>query len=295
MLLLTSCGGKQKTERGTAYVYRIDNKGAKAKPNDVIEFHLDVYNDKDSLISSTHEKNEPFIHKLSNDKQLSALEDAIKLCGSGDSITFYLSSDSLPQGFIDAPAGVVLRFEMKVEKVQSEADFLAEQEAKAQKIREEEAAKAQKIREEEAIEEEKREQRRQNGLKEIAAIIDNLVQNQQTTLNQSSYTGRLDDSYWIFRQDAHVQYDRDNPLRNVPNTGRIKITKSGYFISLEGYYTIEIIKGMAIINIKMANDPYQNLYREELNVLNYNGTQLFIDKWNNLRALNGNVILTSNN
>jgi FKBP-type peptidyl-prolyl cis-trans isomerase len=137
-LLFTACGGgKEKTERGMEYIYRINNKGEKPKKDDVVQFHLHVYNDKDSLLGSTRDLGRPFAHKISNDPQLISLEDGMKLCGAGDSITFFLAADSLPQGFIEAPKGSILRFELTTVKIQSETDFLAEQEAEAKKMREE--------------------------------------------------------------------------------------------------------------------------------------------------------------
>jgi FKBP-type peptidyl-prolyl cis-trans isomerase FkpA len=137
---LFSCGdGKKKTERGLEYIYRIDNKGTKPKKDDVVQFHLAVYNAADSLLGNTRTlgPGRPFVHKISDDAQLGMLEEGMKLCGINDSLTFFINSDSLPAGFIGSAPNTLLRFEMMTVKVQTEADFMAEREAEERKEQEE--------------------------------------------------------------------------------------------------------------------------------------------------------------
>jgi len=134
-IFLGSCDSAKKTEKGIAYNFRKNTENPSAKKDEVITFHINIFNDKDSLLGSSYQNGRPFVYKIGADPSLAIIDDIMMLCGEGDSISFKVPSDSLPQGFADVPKGSMVRFELSMLKVQTEEVFMKEAQAEDEKRR----------------------------------------------------------------------------------------------------------------------------------------------------------------
>jgi FKBP-type peptidyl-prolyl cis-trans isomerase FkpA len=102
--------------------------GKKAKDGDLITFNLEIKTDKDSLLKSSYKEGAPYTIPLQKGAFKGSFENALYHIGEGDSTTVFVNADSLyklmgtpPPPFITK--GSDLKFIVKINKIQSKADF----------------------------------------------------------------------------------------------------------------------------------------------------------------------------
>ena len=83
------------TESGLRYVIHKDAEGEPAKVGDVVSFHYEVRNSRDSLLADTRQMGRPMQSELQPPAFKGGLEDGLMMMSVGDSATFYVSADSL--------------------------------------------------------------------------------------------------------------------------------------------------------------------------------------------------------
>lgn len=138
--LLTACnkeGSMEKLPTGTEYKF-IESKGnPKADTSKFVEFHLSMFNEKDSLLGSsfTMQKGKPFSLKVPATPQKFSIEEALTLMGEGDSLQLFVQTDSIFKGFMETqrpaflPKGTKLKFHFRMLKVTSLKEIKQKHEA----------------------------------------------------------------------------------------------------------------------------------------------------------------------
>lgn len=140
-IAVLSCSqeGKMQTlKNGLRYVHHVKNTGDTAKVGDLMRIHFQqwaVNKGKDTLLTSTYTMGEPMTVQM-GDPSLGKIGEALRMVHSGDSISLYISIDSLLGGaprppFIDSATDV--RFEMKIIKILTMQEYEKEQKEMAEK------------------------------------------------------------------------------------------------------------------------------------------------------------------
>lgn len=120
--------GFQRTEKGTLYQILTHNTGDRIKLNDVITFQIVQKTEKDSILFSTYQTGRPAQAQV---QPTGDLMDIFPLLTLKDSILIKVPSDTIFKTQEDKrppflPKGSNLLFVMKIEKVQSLAEAMAE-------------------------------------------------------------------------------------------------------------------------------------------------------------------------
>lgn len=132
---LASCDGKKEGEiNGVRYIVHVSNKdGKQASQNEMdsmfVKGHLKMYNHTDSLVRNTYEQDQPVFIPIFGDL---FFKDLLKMLHVGDSVTFFLSADSIFKGTQMPPVfqtGTMVRNELKVTDIISIADYQKEMQA----------------------------------------------------------------------------------------------------------------------------------------------------------------------
>lgn len=124
--------GFKTTATGLKYKFLHQGKGRKAKINDVITLGIIAKNSKDSIIDNTYDKDRPLRFPLKTPAFKGALEEGFLMMGEGDSAIFFVKADSLYNSKKGNPrpsfvqAGSLVKFTVKIDKVQSFEEFKQE-------------------------------------------------------------------------------------------------------------------------------------------------------------------------
>lgn len=137
----------QPTPKGAFYQKFTNNTGEKIKLNDVITFNFIQKTDKDSILFSTYKSGKPVQAQIQPSQNVGDLMDVFPLLAVKDSALVKVPTDSVFKGHEEArppffPKGSYLTFILKIEKVQSLTDAIAEKKAEGQKLKDNEAAAA---------------------------------------------------------------------------------------------------------------------------------------------------------
>jgi len=137
--------GFQKLANGALYKIYTSSTGPKIKLNDVITFHFIQKTDKDSVLVSSYQMGRPATIPVQPAKNIADLMDFFTLLSVKDSALVKVPTDSLFKGpEADAsrppflPKGSFLSFIIKIEKVQSMEEAMAEYQAEVAKKKNEE-------------------------------------------------------------------------------------------------------------------------------------------------------------
>ncbi|WP_158988856.1 FKBP-type peptidyl-prolyl cis-trans isomerase [Mucilaginibacter sp. L196] len=139
----------QRTARGVQYVIFTHNPGEKIKQNDVITIDVIQKTDKDSVISSTYTMGHPIKIQVQPSQALTDMMDIFPLLAANDSALVKMPADSVFNGHEESrppffPKGSNINFYIKVQKIQSLNDAIAERNADIEKVKSEEGAQAAK-------------------------------------------------------------------------------------------------------------------------------------------------------
>lgn len=139
----------QRTARGVQYIIFTHNTGDKIKENDVITLDVIQKTDKDSVISSTYTLGHPIKIQVQPSQALTDMMDIFPLLAANDSALVKMPSDSVFKGHEESrppffPKGSNINFYMKVDKIQSLSDAIAERNADIEKVKAQEGANAAK-------------------------------------------------------------------------------------------------------------------------------------------------------
>jgi FKBP-type peptidyl-prolyl cis-trans isomerase FkpA len=139
--------GLQKTAKGALYQIYTANPGDKAKINDVLTFNFIQKTDKDSILFSSYKAGHPVQAQVQASQNVGDLMDIFPLLAAKDSAMVKIPTDSVFVGHEEArppflPKGSFLTFILKIEKVQSLNDAIAERNAGLEKLKQAEAAGA---------------------------------------------------------------------------------------------------------------------------------------------------------
>ena len=139
----------QRTARGVQYIIFTHNSGDKIKQNDVITIDVIQKTDKDSVISSTYTLGHPIKIQVQPSQALTDMMDIFPLLAANDSVLVKMPSDSVFNGHEESrppffPKGSHINFYIKVQKIQSLSDAIAERNADIEKVKSEEGAQAAK-------------------------------------------------------------------------------------------------------------------------------------------------------
>lgn len=137
----------QKTSLGTEYTIISHGTGDKIKLDDVITFNLTQKTDKDSVLASSYQQGKPFYTKV---QAQGPLMDVFQQLTVKDSALVRVPVDTMYKGHEDAlppflKKGSYVYFAIKIEKVQSLQQAMAEQQAMLDKMKNDEAAQAAKF------------------------------------------------------------------------------------------------------------------------------------------------------
>jgi FKBP-type peptidyl-prolyl cis-trans isomerase len=139
----------QHTPKGAAYQIFTPNTGDKIKLNDVITFQFIQKTDKDSVLFSTYAVGHPVQAQIQTSQNVADLMEIFPLLAVNDSALVKVPADSIFIGHEDQrpaflPKGSYLNFILKIVKVQSLDQAIAERNAAAEKVKEEETVNATK-------------------------------------------------------------------------------------------------------------------------------------------------------
>jgi FKBP-type peptidyl-prolyl cis-trans isomerase len=137
----------QPTGKGAFYQLFTNNTGEKIKLNDVITFNFIQKTDKDSILYSTYKAGKPVQAQIQPSQNVGDLMDVFPLLTVKDSALVKVPTDSVFKGHEESrppffPKGSYLTFILKIEKVQSLNDAIAEKKAEGQKLKDAETAAA---------------------------------------------------------------------------------------------------------------------------------------------------------
>jgi FKBP-type peptidyl-prolyl cis-trans isomerase FkpA len=130
----------QRSARGLQYKMFTHNPGDKIKENDVVTLGVVQKTDKDSLISSTYTMGHPIKIQVQPSPSLTDMMDIFPLLALNDSVLVKMPTDSVFKGHeadrpAFFPAGSYINFYIKIQKVQSLSDAIAERNADIAKVR----------------------------------------------------------------------------------------------------------------------------------------------------------------
>ena len=139
----------QRTPKGALYQIYTHNTGDRIKLNDVITFHFIQKTDKDSVLASTYMVGHPVQAQIQASQNVADLMEVFPLLTVKDSAMVKVPADSIFKGHEDQrpaffPKGSYLTFILKIERIQSLNDAMAERNAALEKVKSaeiEEAAK----------------------------------------------------------------------------------------------------------------------------------------------------------
>ncbi|MEO3403089.1 FKBP-type peptidyl-prolyl cis-trans isomerase [Mucilaginibacter sp. CAU 1740] len=136
--------GLQKTDKGSFYKIFTANPGDKPKLNDVITFNFIQKTDKDSVLFSSYAAGKPAQAQIQEWRALGDMMDVFPLLAAKDSALVKVPTDSVFKGHEEArppffPKGSYLTFIIKMEKIQSLNDAIAERNAGLEKLKQAEA------------------------------------------------------------------------------------------------------------------------------------------------------------
>lgn len=139
----------QRTPKGIQYRIITHGTGAKIKLEDVITFQAVQKTEKDSVLFSSYAIGHPVKIQVKPSENIGDLMDLFPLLTINDSVMVRLPTDSVFAGHEDArppflPKGTNMLFILKIEKVQSLTDAIAERNATMDKFRADETAAANK-------------------------------------------------------------------------------------------------------------------------------------------------------
>ena len=139
----------QRTARGVQYAIFTHNPGEKIKENDVITIDVIQKTDKDSVVSSTYTMGHPIKIQVQPSQALTDMMDIFPLLAANDSALVKMPSDSVFKGHEESrpsffPKGSNINFYIKVQKIQSLSDAIAERNADIEKVKSQEGAQAAK-------------------------------------------------------------------------------------------------------------------------------------------------------
>jgi len=139
----------QRTARGVQYTIFTHNPGEKIKQNDVITIDVIQKTDKDSVISSTYTMGHPIKIQVQPSQALTDMMDIFPLLAANDSALVKMPADSVFNGHEESrppffPKGSNINFYIKVQKIQSLNDAIAERNADIEKVKSQEGAQAAK-------------------------------------------------------------------------------------------------------------------------------------------------------
>ena len=141
--------GLQRTPKGALYQVFTHNTGEKIKLNDIVTFQFIQKTDKDSVLFSTYAAGHPVQAQVTEPQNVGDLMEVFPLLAVKDSAFVKVPTDSIFKGHEDQrpaflPKGAYLSFTLKIERVQSLNDAIAERNATIEKMKVAELADANK-------------------------------------------------------------------------------------------------------------------------------------------------------
>lgn len=139
----------QRTPKGAMYQIFTHNPGEKIKLNDIVTFQCIQKTDKDSVLASTYVIGHPVRTQVTASQNVADLTEIFPLLAVNDSAFVKVPTDSIFKGHEDQrppffPKGSYLDVILKIEKVQSLNDAIAERNAAMEKMKTAELADANK-------------------------------------------------------------------------------------------------------------------------------------------------------
>jgi FKBP-type peptidyl-prolyl cis-trans isomerase FkpA len=139
----------QHTSQGALYNLFTHNTGDRIKNDDVITLQITQKTDKDSLLSSTYALGHPVQIKVTPSQNVTDMMEIFPLLTNGDSVLVKIPADSVFKGHETSrppffPAGSFFNFYIKIVKVQSLDEAIAERNAQLAKIQADEKVDANK-------------------------------------------------------------------------------------------------------------------------------------------------------
>ena len=151
-LIFASCGlvkaqaPVKTTAKGARYQIIDAHPGDRIKPNDVVTFNLAIKTEKDSLLMSSYQRGKPFTAQVQPAQSIDDLMDIFPQLALKDSVRIMIPSDSLFKDreqdrppFLAKKASVV--YTLKIEKIQSLEEAIAEKKAAEEKMKADEQAR----------------------------------------------------------------------------------------------------------------------------------------------------------
>jgi FKBP-type peptidyl-prolyl cis-trans isomerase FkpA len=143
--------GFTKTPKGALYNIVKPGNGTKVKLGDVITFQFTQKNDRDSLLGSSYQMGQPAKVQVQPSKGVADLMEVFPLLSVNDSVLIRVPTDSIFVGHEESrppflPKASYLNFGIKVQKIQTMEEAMAERTATMEKQRTEQAALAEKMR-----------------------------------------------------------------------------------------------------------------------------------------------------
>ena len=140
-----------KTPKGGLYAIVKKGNGVKIKEGDVISFQFTQKTDKDSLLGSSYLQGRPAMVQVQPSKNVADLMEVFPLLSVNDSAMVRVPTDSIFIGHEESrppflPKGSYLNFTIRVDKVQTLEQAMAERNAATEKANAEKAAMAVKLR-----------------------------------------------------------------------------------------------------------------------------------------------------
>jgi FKBP-type peptidyl-prolyl cis-trans isomerase FkpA len=142
-------GDMQRTSSGALYKIFTHNTGDKIKLNDVITFDVIQKTDKDSVLYSSYAQGRPAKVQVQESKNVADLMEIFPLLTVNDSVFVKVPTDSVFKGHETSrppflPVGSNIDFVIKVERVESLNDAIAERNADIEKVKATELASTNK-------------------------------------------------------------------------------------------------------------------------------------------------------
>jgi FKBP-type peptidyl-prolyl cis-trans isomerase FkpA len=137
----------QHTPEGALYKVFTHNTGNKIKTDDVITFQFIQKTDKDSVLFSTYAAGHPVQAQVKASTNVGDLMEIFPMLTLKDSAFIRVPTDSIFKGHEDQrplffPKGSYLNFTLKIERIQSLNEAIAERNAAIEKVKTDEAAGA---------------------------------------------------------------------------------------------------------------------------------------------------------
>lgn len=134
----------QVTPKGAQYQIFTKGTGPKIKLDDIVTFNVIEKTDKDSLLISTYKTGQPVQVKVQPSQNVADLMEVFPLLGLQDSAVVHVPTDSIFKGHEESrpaflPLHSNLNFTLKIEKIQSLNEAIAERNAALTKLQQAEA------------------------------------------------------------------------------------------------------------------------------------------------------------